>query len=180
MIPKIIHCVWLGQKPLDELGQKCLSSWKQYLPDWDLRIWNESNSPMNHPFTKQMMSRKLYAFASDYVRLNALLKYGGLYMDTDVELLRDPTPLFEADRLSLGLLTIQNRLAKCSVATNLIATKPGNSVIRDIQRKYDHLKRAIMNNTIFTNEIIQLFDTRRHLFALLHRVQCLGRGLARP
>ena len=160
MIPKIIHCVWLGPKPLDELGQKCLSSWKQYLPDWDLRIWNESNSPMNHPFTKHMMSRKLYAFASDYIRLDALLKYGGLYMDTDVELLRNPTPLYEADRLSLGLLTIQNRLAKCSVATNLIAAKAGNSVLRDIQRKYDHLKRAIMNNTIFTNEIIPLFSRR--------------------
>ena len=160
MISKIIHCVWLGQKPLDELGQKCLLSWEKYLPDWDLRIWNESNSPMNHPFTKHMMSRKLYAFASDYVRLDALFKYGGLYMDTDVELLSNPVPLFEGDSLNLGLLTIQNRLAKCSVATSLIASKPENSVLGDIRRNYDHLNRATMNNTLFTKKIIPLFSRK--------------------
>jgi len=160
MIPKIIHYVWLGPEPVDELGQKCLASWRQHLPDWDLRIWDESNSGINHPFVKQMMHRRLYAFASDYIRLVALLRYGGLYMDTDVELLRNPVPLFKSDRLNLGLLSIQNRLAKCSVATNLIASKPENSVLGNIQRRYDHLNRAIMNNTLFTKEIIPLFHNR--------------------
>lgn len=160
MIPKIIHYVWLGGQPLAELGERCLASWRTHLPDWEIRRWDESNSPMTHPFVRAMMERELYAFASDYVRLEALSKHGGLYLDTDVELLQAPGAVLRFHGLSLGLLSLQNRLAKCSVGTSWISAPRRSPLIRLIQSRYGRLRRAVMNNTIFTREIMPLFRRR--------------------
>ena len=63
MIPKIIHYVWLGGKPLSPLGMRCLASWRKHLPGWEIRRWDETNSPMNHPFVAKMMKEGKFAFA---------------------------------------------------------------------------------------------------------------------
>lgn len=86
MIPKIIHYCWFGKKNIPEPLQHYINGWKDKCPSWEIRLWNEVNFDVNsHPFTKKAYEEKKYAFVSDYVRAFALHKFGGVYLDTDVE-----------------------------------------------------------------------------------------------
>jgi hypothetical protein len=88
-IPKIIHYCWFGRNPLPELALKCIESWKKYLPDYEIKVWNEDNFDVNIiPYTAEAYKAKKYAFVSDYARFWILYKYGGLYFDTDVEVIK--------------------------------------------------------------------------------------------
>lgn len=90
VIPQVIHCCWFGGKPLTPLAQKCIESWNNYLPEYPIITWNEKTFDVDSvPFTQEAYSCKKYAFVSDYVRLWALYHYGGIYMDTDVEVIKD-------------------------------------------------------------------------------------------
>lgn len=89
MIPKKIHYCWFGRNPLPESAQKCISSWRKFLPDYEIIEWNEDNFDVNTiPYTAQAYEAKKYAFVSDYARFDILYRYGGLYFDTDVEVIR--------------------------------------------------------------------------------------------
>jgi len=89
MIPKIIHYCWFGRGEMPELAKKCIASWHKHMPDWEYRLWNEDNFDVNQiPYTKEAYEAKKYAFVTDYVRLYALCLEGGVYMDTDVEVLK--------------------------------------------------------------------------------------------
>lgn len=89
MIPQIIHYCWFGKNPLNKKAKKCIKSWKKYLPDYEIKEWNEDNFDINiTQFTKDAYADKNYAFVSDYVRFWAIYNYGGLYFDTDVELIK--------------------------------------------------------------------------------------------
>ena len=158
MIPKIVHYVWLGGKPLNPFGEKCLASWKNFLPGWEIRRWDESNSPMDNPYVQAMMKSGRMAFASDLIRLHALLMHGGLYLDTDVELRKSPGELVGCNRMTLGFHSVQNRLRKCALATCWIATPPNFPLLQNIRGRYEKLGRAVINNTFFTEEILPLFS----------------------
>lgn len=89
MIPKIIHYCWFGGNPLPELAQKCIASWRKFFPDYEIKEWNENNFNVNIvPYTVEAYRQKKYAFVSDYARFWILYKYGGIYFDTDVEVIR--------------------------------------------------------------------------------------------
>ena len=89
MIPKIIHYCWFGCNPLPELARKCIASWRRYLPDYEIKEWNEDNFDVNIiPYTAEAYAQKKYAFVSDYARFWILYRYGGIYFDTDVEVIR--------------------------------------------------------------------------------------------
>lgn len=89
MIPKTIHYCWFGRNPLPESAQKCIASWRKFLPDYDIKEWNEDNFDVNIiPYTQQAYEAGKYAFVSDYTRYWILYHYGGLYFDTDVEIIR--------------------------------------------------------------------------------------------
>ena len=94
-IPKVIHYVWVGPHPLTPLALRCIASWQEYLPDYELKLWNESNSPMDHPYVAQMYRAGKWAFVSDYVRFWALAREGGIYLDTDTEVLKSFDDLLE-------------------------------------------------------------------------------------
>lgn len=87
MIPKVIHYVWLGRGEKNERVKHCIESWRKYLPDYEIKEWNEDNFDVlgYNDFCKEAYENKKWAFASDVVRLYALYKEGGIYMDTDVE-----------------------------------------------------------------------------------------------
>ncbi len=88
MIEKTIHYIWFGKKPLPLLAQKCINSWKKNCPDYKIIEWNETNFDINsNRYVKEAYENKKWAFVSDYVRLYVLYNYGGIYMDTDVEVL---------------------------------------------------------------------------------------------
>ena len=86
MIPKIIHYCWFGRGEMPELAQKCIASWHKFMPDWEYKLWNEDTFDVNQTcYTKEAYETKKYAFVSDYVRLYALNKEGGVYFDVDFE-----------------------------------------------------------------------------------------------
>lgn len=89
MIPKIVHYCWFGGKSLPELAQKCIASWRKYLPDYEIKEWNEENFDINsNVYVAEAYHSRKFAFVADYARLYALYHEGGIYMDTDVEVVR--------------------------------------------------------------------------------------------
>jgi len=89
MIPKIIHYCWFGGAPLPAKEKRCIESWKKNCPDYELMLWNESNFDVNIvPFTAQVAKVKKWGFIVDYIRAYVVYNYGGIYLDTDVELLK--------------------------------------------------------------------------------------------
>lgn len=89
-IPKTIHYCWFGGNPLSELARKCINSWKKYLPDYEIVEWNETNFDISVcKYVKDAYVEKKWAFVSDYARFWILYHYGGIYFDTDVEILQN-------------------------------------------------------------------------------------------
>jgi mannosyltransferase OCH1-like enzyme len=88
MIPKIIHYCWFGRKRKPKLVRDCIKSWKKYLPEYQIIEWNETNTDLSHPFVKCAYEEQKWAFVSDYIRLKMLYEYGGIYLDTDMMLLK--------------------------------------------------------------------------------------------
>lgn len=96
MIPKIIHYCWFGGKPLPKSALKCIKSWKKFFPDYEIKEWNESNFDVNlMPFTREAYEMKKYAYVSDVARFWILYREGGLYFDTDVEVIRPMDDLID-------------------------------------------------------------------------------------
>ena len=114
MIPKIIHYCWFGRGEKPKFEQKCISSWKKHLPDYMIKEWNEDNFDIEkHPFAKEAYDNKKYAFVADVVRVYALYHEGGIYLDTDVEVLKSFNPFlshlaftgFEGDKyITTGIM----------------------------------------------------------------------------
>lgn len=89
MIPKKIHYCWFGKGEKPKLAQKCIASWKKYCPDYEIIEWNENNFDVNtNAYTKMCYEQRKYAFLSDYLRLLVVEKQGGIYFDTDVEVVK--------------------------------------------------------------------------------------------
>lgn len=86
MIPKIIHYCWFGRSEIPQLAKECIASWHKNMPDWDYRLWNEETFDINSvAYTKEAYEVGKFAFVSDYVRLVALEREGGVYLDVDFE-----------------------------------------------------------------------------------------------
>lgn len=88
-IPKIIHYCWFGKGPLPPSAVKCIESWKRVMPDYEIKRWDESNYDVNkNQYMKEAYQAKKYGFVPDYARFDILYQHGGLYFDTDVEIIR--------------------------------------------------------------------------------------------
>ncbi len=97
MIPKKIHYCWFGQKKQPKLVKRCIESWKSVLSDYEIVCWNEDNLPLNNKFISTAMEKKQYAFVSDVIRLYVVHKYGGIYLDTDVHVIKSFDNLLNYD-----------------------------------------------------------------------------------
>lgn len=90
MIPKIIHYCWFGGGNLSEMARNCILSWKKYCPEYEIKLWNEENFDFNCcEYVKEAYQAKKWAFVSDYARFYILYTYGGIYFDTDVEIVKN-------------------------------------------------------------------------------------------
>lgn len=88
-IPKVINYCWFGGNPLPEKVKKCIESWRKYLPDYEIKEWNENNFDVNTcAYVQEAYQAKKWAFVSDYARYWVLYNYGGLYFDTDIEIIK--------------------------------------------------------------------------------------------
>lgn len=131
MIPKIIHYCWFGGNLLPESAKKCIASWRKFLPDYEIKEWNESNFDVNAlKFTKQAFKLKKFAFVSDVARITALVKEGGIYMDTDVELLK-PLDKFLNCHNFIGLET------EFKVSTAVIGAERGSELLANFLNTYN-------------------------------------------
>lgn len=130
-IPKIIHYVWVGPAPLPPLVLACIASWKKHLPEYTLRFWHEGNAPMNHPYVKAMYEQKKWAFVSDYIRFWALDREGGIYLDTDMEVLRS------FDTLRAHSAGFVGRSKTGQIESSIIAAQPGADFIQKALAFYD-------------------------------------------
>ena len=93
---KTIHYIWLGGKKKPHVIRQCIKSWRKFFPGWDIKEWNESNVNLDiNRYCRQAYDARKYAFASDVLRFDILYRYGGIYFDTDVKVLKSFAPLME-------------------------------------------------------------------------------------
>lgn len=144
MIPKIIHYCWFGRGKKSELALKCIESWKKYCPDYEFMEWSEDNFDIcSNTYVKEAYESKKYAFVTDYVRLYALLNYGGIYMDTDVELVGN------LDRF-LDHQAFSGFEEDGFVPTGLMASEKGFSLFKELIDYYKDAKFILEDGSLNT------------------------------
>jgi len=148
-IPKIIHYVWFWKWKKSDNFMRYLESWKKYCPDYEIKEWNEDNFDINqNNYLRKFYDKKLYAFASDYTRLKILYENGWIYLDTDIEIVKNFDELLENN----AFVWFQDVF---SVWCSVIWAKKWNQVIKEILDIYETKKIRI----ILTNLITRIFKS---------------------
>lgn len=140
MIPKIIHYCWFGRNQISSDYQHYINSWKRFLPDYEVKEWNEDNYDVNCiPFGKEAYEVKKYAYVSDYARLKILYKHGGVYFDTDVEVIKSID-----DILANGAWMGIEKHISAPEADDMVnvgigfAVEPHHPIIREVMSFYEN------------------------------------------
>jgi mannosyltransferase OCH1-like enzyme len=132
MLPKVIHYCWFGPNPIPDVERECIQSWMRLLPDYDFKLWNEETFDLDtNNFARQAYDNKYYAFVSDFVRVQALYTYGGIYLDTDVELMSRFDELVPDAKCFLGF---ENRTKVGSAVMGFTEKHP---LLKDFLGQYD-------------------------------------------
>lgn len=165
-IPKIIHYCWFGGNPLPELAQKCIASWHKFLPGYEIKCWDETNFNLNScTYIQEAYQAKKYAFVSDYARFDILYKYGGLYFDTDVEIIK-PLDDILAKGGFMGLERDGNQKIKANPGLGLAADS-GLDLYKEILDAY-HSRHFINSDSslnvttvvTYTTEILKKYGLK--------------------
>lgn len=154
MIPKIIHYIWFGNNPMTPLAQECLASWKAAMPDWQIMRWDESNFDVAAApvYVRQAYEARKFAFVSDYVRLWVLEQYGGVYVDTDVKVLKSYDPLLN-DTAFIGLEESKVHLP----GTCVMGCEPHCQWVRDMLALYDNIEFVTADGSLdMTTNVIRM------------------------
>lgn len=140
MIPKVIHYCWFGRNALPPLAIKCIESWKKFLPNYEIKEWNEDNFDVDMiPYIKEAYEAKKYAFVSDYARFWILYHYGGLYFDTDVEVIKNMDDIIARGPF-MGCENEASDTSVASVAPGLgLGVNPGLSFYKEMLDLYSTL-----------------------------------------
>lgn len=164
MIPKIIHYCWFGGKKKPKLVLDCISSWEKHLPDYEIIEWNENNSDLAHPFVNEAYRYKKWAFVADYIRLKVIYNNGGIYLDTDMIVLKSFNELLR-NNCFLG--------AEDSEYINaaIIGATPGNNFIKcclDFYAELEFDNNNFLNLTIpkVLTKVIHGLGIETNLFKL--------------
>lgn len=169
-IPKKIHYIWFGGNPKSELMLRCIDSWHRFFPDYEIIEWNESNYDVTKsPYVRRALEDKKWAFASDYVRFDILYTHGGIYLDTDVELLKPIPDSMLAQQAFTGYES------SGYVSPGLIyAAIPGFSLTREILEAYQSIPVPAEGNptyqtvnTIVTGVLEHHAQLRRNEFQII-------------
>lgn len=155
-IPKTIHYCWFGGNPLPELAQKCIASWKKFCPDYEIKEWNEINFDLDlYHYTREAYDQKKFAFVTDVVRLYVLHNYGGIYMDTDVELVKNLDSILQYPGVS-GFESTE------WIPTGLMAACKHHPLIKEWLDDYDGLHFIKEDGTLdLTTNVIRITDICR-------------------
>ena len=132
-VPKIIHYCWLSGSAYPPLVQECIDSWKKFCPDYELMLWDMKKFDIHSvKWVEQAVQQRKWAFAADYIRLYALYNYGGIYLDSDYELLKPLDPYLEHD----GFVSSES---KHSICMAMIAVKPKAAWIKEMLDEYENV-----------------------------------------
>ena len=149
-IPKIIHYCWFGPNEIPQMEQKCIRSWTEKMPNYKIMFWSEDTFDVNSiPFTKQAYEHKKYAFVSDYVRMYALYNYGGIYFDTDVEVVKELSPFMEDEEF----IGFEN---KTMVGTGIIGAQKETKLFKEMLEHYEEYEFVDENGNIDTTTNVQV------------------------
>jgi len=156
MIPKVIHYCWFGGNPLPREVKKCIASWKKFAPDYEIIEWNESNFDIHcHSFVETAYQNKAWAFVSDYARLKIVYDNGGIYFDTDVELIKSPEFLLN-NKCYVG---IDQNDGLCATGLGFGAMKH-SPIVELMMKKYDNVlyteqTKEMITCPILNHDIVQ-------------------------
>ena len=132
-IPKVIHLIWFGGNPYSDVVKKCIESWATFCPDYPVKVWNENNFDINcNDYVKEAYAAKKWAFVSDFVRLYALYNEGGVYIDSDVELLKGIDDILEDRHVVTGYSSSN------WIPTGFMAAEKGNVWIKELLDYYEN------------------------------------------
>lgn len=150
MIPKIIHYCWFGNNKKPEIVEKCIKSWSK-MEGYRIIEWNENNCNFNeNNYLKSAYENREWAFVSDYIRLKVLYEYGGIYLDTDVEIKKKFDNTFLINKLFISFMF------DCNLSTAVIGSIPKNENIKNILDIYENLDFNISpNNDLFTRYFLE-------------------------
>lgn len=163
-IPKVLHYIWIGGKPLPADFQANIDQWRRLMPDYRIMRWDESNFDLQaHQWMKQMYAEKGYAFASDYMRLKILHAHGGIYLDTDTGIKKRLDP-FLAEHLMVPFEF------DCHLSTGVIAARKGHPFLLEWMALYDHMDHARVSNDVITRFFLERFPE----FKLNNQDQVVG------
>ena len=158
MIPKVIHYCWFGGNPLPNSVKQCIKSWQKFCPDYEIKRWDESNFDVNsHSFMKKAYEEKAWAFVSDYARLKIVYDNGGIYLDTDVEVVKNMDLLLE-HKSYFGL---QQSKIGFYIATGLgFGSERGSEILEKLMNSYDEVVFDVENKQKFACPILntQVFE----------------------
>lgn len=176
-IPKVIHYIWFGKNDKKgvsklehisiaqkiELYSRCIKSWKKYCPDYEIIEWNEENYDIHkNKYIEQAYKRKKWAYVSDYARLDILYRYGGIYMDTDVELLRGIDDLLSTKAfLCFGEWPVPNSGAGMGCVK-------GHPIVKELMETRENIDfiQKDGSNDIYTNSNYEMRTLMRHGFRM--------------
>lgn len=159
-IPKIIHYCWFGNGKLGDLEKKCIESWYNKNPDYEIKLWNENNFDIqDNKYATEAYDNKKWAFVSDYARLVVLEKYGGVYLDTDMEVLVG----LESFIKNSAFLGYEN---DSKVAAGIIGAEKNHSFIKLLKAKYDNevfIETNKLNMKTIVERITELLEEEYNL-----------------
>lgn len=166
MIPKVIHYCWFGKNKKPKLVKDCISSWKQYLADYEIIEWNEGNTDLSHPFVQEAYKLKKWAFVADYVRFKVLYEKGGIYLDTDMMLLKSLED-FRFNECFFG--AEESEIISCGI----IGAKKNNEFIKNCMVIYDSLEiyeGLNLVKIVVTRMITDLFRVKYEFYDVFDKI----------
>lgn len=154
MIPRIIHYCWFGGTPLSDSARKCIESWKRFCPNYEIVKWDETNFDINCcDYVREAYETGKWAFVSDVVRLYALVNNGGVYMDTDVEVLKPLDTLLSYDAVA-GFET------KSRIQTGFMASIAGFEYFKELLHEYDDIHFLCSDGSLdYTSNVERITST---------------------
>lgn len=181
MIPKIIHYCWLSSDPQPEVIKQCIASWKRYLPDYEIRLWDMHSFDYDSvEFTRDALAQRKWAFVSDYVRLYALYHEGGIYLDSDVRVFGKLDELIKNDFFT-GLEMRDKAHTQVYLEAAIMGAVPGHPFIKESLNFYNNrhflLEDGTMDLTPIPTILSEIME-KHYGWERADRTQHLADGIA--
>ena len=166
-IPHIIHYCWFGGKPLPEQYRKYIETWKKNFPDYKIIKWDENNFPIDqYSYAKEAMQAGKMAFVSDVARIYALYEYGGIYFDTDVEVIKDFTALLKGRKAVLG---VEDEFK--TMGTGFLAFTARHPICEEMLSYYQNNSFLTQSESMSNTQILASLVKKKYNIEIVNKVQ---------